>query len=98
MRILTLALVAMLGGLLCHSNLVLARSFDSWLEAFRREATAKGISAKTLETAFAGVKPIARIIELDRKQPEFTLTFDQYITRVVSASRIASGRSRFRPL
>ena len=90
MRIITLVLVAMLGGLAYHPGLASARSFDTWLEAFKREATAKGIGKKTLETAFAGVKPIARIIELDRSQPEFTLTFEQYITRVVPASRIAS--------
>ena len=95
MRIVTLVLVGVLGGLLYHPNLASASSFDTWLEAFKREATAKGIGQKTLESAFAGVKPIARIIELDRKQPEFTLTFEQYISRVVSAARIASGRSRF---
>jgi membrane-bound lytic murein transglycosylase B len=38
------------------------------------------------------VEPIPRILELDRKQPEFTLTFDEYIGRVVSQARIDRGR------
>lgn len=33
------------------------------------------------------------VIELDRNQPEFTLTFDEYVTRVVPDSRVERGRS-----
>jgi membrane-bound lytic murein transglycosylase B len=40
------------------------------------------------------VEPIARVLELDRRQPETTLTFDEYITRVVTQSRVDSGRAR----
>ena len=72
-----------------------AESFDSWLKALRAEALGKGVKAETLDAALRGVEPIGRVIELDRKQPEFTLTFDQYITRVVSKSRIDAGRARF---
>ena len=69
-------------------------SFESWLVALRAEALKKGVGSETLEAAFRGVKPLARVIELDRHQPEFTLTFEQYITRVVSRSRIEAGRAR----
>ncbi len=69
-------------------------SFESWLVTLRAEALKKGVGSETLEAAFRGVKPLARVIELDRNQPEFTLTFEQYITRVVSRSRIEAGRAR----
>ena len=42
-----------------------------------------------------GVQLIPRVIELDRKQPEFTLTFAQYLERVVSVSRQQRARARY---
>jgi membrane-bound lytic murein transglycosylase B len=66
--------------------------FDEWLAAFRAEALASGISAATLDAAFAGLEPLERVIERDRNQPEFTLDFRTYVTRVASQSRIDEGR------
>ncbi|MHA1114332.1 MAG: lytic murein transglycosylase, partial [Alphaproteobacteria bacterium] len=43
-----------------------------------------------------GVAPIPRVIELDRRQPEFTLTLKQYLDRVVPATRVAKGRAKLR--
>jgi membrane-bound lytic murein transglycosylase B len=67
------------------------RSFDAWLQDFRREALAARISAATLEAAFAGLAPLEAVIALDRNQPEFTLDFRSYLTRVASQSRIEEG-------
>jgi len=69
-------------------------SFSAWLEEFRQEAKSKGISDKTLDDAFANTKPIPRIIELDRKQPEGTMTLTKYLSGAVSNSRIEQGRER----
>jgi membrane-bound lytic murein transglycosylase B len=69
-------------------------SFPSWLAALKQEARQAGIRDATLERAFAGVQPIPRVIELDRKQPEKTMTFAQYMERVVSQTRIAEARRR----
>lgn len=66
--------------------------FDDWLRDFRRDALAQGISARTLDGALAGVAPIPRVIELDRKQPEGRLTFAEYRARIVSKDRIEKGR------
>ena len=41
----------------------------------RRDARAAGISAGVLDRAFAGLRPNPRVIDLDRHQPEFTLTW-----------------------
>ncbi len=62
--------------------------FQSWLAAFKQEAAAKGIRADTIETAFAGVTPIARVLEKDRSQREFTLTFSGYMRSSVTESRV----------
>lgn len=72
-----------------------AEGFADFIAGVRAEALQKGISAATLDDAFAGVKPIDRIIELDRKQPEFTLTFEEYVSRLVNADRVALARTRY---
>lgn len=68
--------------------------FQTWLKGLRKEAQTKGISARTLDLALADVAPIPKVLELDRHQPEFTLTFDEYIAKVVNAARIQTGRER----
>lgn len=66
--------------------------FDAWLKDFRTEAAAKGISQQTLDAALTGIQPITRVIELDRRQPEFTWTFRQYMSKLVNDARIAKGK------
>jgi len=66
--------------------------FQAWLGDLRKEALARDISAATLDAALSNVAPIPRVIELDRRQPEFTLSFDEYLTRVVPEQRIRLGR------
>lgn len=71
-----------------------ARDFPSFVEQLRSEALQRGIRTETLEQALARVQHIDRVIELDRRQPEFTLTFDQYLSRVVNPAKIAKGRKK----
>jgi len=66
--------------------------FKQWLQGVQREAQSRGISQKFLDTALAGVRPIKRVIELDRRQPEFTLTFWNYLDRSINDERIRRGR------
>jgi len=70
------------------------QDFGVWLSELKQEAIGKGISEQTFDTAFKDVKPIPRIIELDRKQPEFTLTLEEYVSRVVPKRRINLGKKR----
>lgn len=69
-----------------------AADFDTWLQSFRTEAAAAGISQKTLNEALTGIQPIPKAIELDRKQPEKKITFVQYKKNVVNDQRIQKGR------
>ena len=71
-------------------------TFLPYVEGVKAEAAKAGIRAGTLEAAFRGIRvPNARVIELDRKQPEFTLTWEQYRAKVISDARIARGREHF---
>ena len=63
------------------------RPFDEWLVELRAEARGLGISEVTLDAALSGIEPLPRVIELDRSQPEFTLTFNEYLDRFVSEWR-----------
>ena len=69
-----------------------SEDFSSWLEGLRQEARTKGISEVTLHEALDGLQPIPRVIELDRKQPEFTQTFWHYLDARVTEGRIERGR------
>lgn len=68
------------------------QSFATWLEGVRREARGEGIRKATLDRAFDGLRPIPRVIELDRQQPEGRMSFAEYRARVLSAGRVERGR------
>jgi membrane-bound lytic murein transglycosylase B len=81
--------------LLASPALAQQGSFDSFLEGVKADARRAGVSAATLQRAFAGVQPVDRVVELDRRQPESTLTWDQYRDRIVSQARIDNGRRAY---
>ena len=92
---------AVLGLCLCLSVplTVVAKQktdFEIWLTGLRKEALARGISQKTLNEALEGLKPIPKVIELDRNQPELKLDLKAYLSLIVSRSRIERGRRQFR--
>ena len=66
--------------------------FPTWLAQFRVEALGRGIKQDTLDRSLVGVALIPRVIELDRRQPESTLTFAQYIERVINDRRVETAR------
>ena len=89
------AILALAGAMLAGSAVAQedgAETFEEWRKGVRSEALGLGISAATFDAAFADIEPIPRVIELDRSQPEVTLTFDQYVERVVPESRVDKGR------
>lgn len=89
------ALVLVGAVLACGDARAADRPFPVWLKEFKAEARQKGISAKTLAQALPdNIKPIVRVIELDRKQPEGTTTFDDYLERIVNRARIEKGVTR----
>ena len=65
--------------------------FQSWLVNFKSQAIEAGISNQTLSQAFADVHLNQKVLELDRRQPEFSSTFFEYFNRAVSDQRIESG-------
>jgi len=70
------------------------KDFSEWVKGVRRDAQAQGIAPATLDRALADLAPIPRVVELDHRQPETTLTFSEYIDRVVSPQRREAARAR----
>ena len=69
-----------------------ADEFADWLREFKQEAKAADISAKTIKATFKNTKYLARVIVLDRGQPEFITPFLSYVEKRVTPSKIAHGR------
>ncbi len=86
---------AALAGLLVATPAFAAADFGAWLSDLKAEARAQGISDRTIEAALGRTAPIPRVIELDRRQPEGTITFDQYVTRVINDRRVRQGRELY---
>jgi membrane-bound lytic murein transglycosylase B len=80
-------------ALLAVSPAHASTDFETWLAGFREEAAAEGISAATLDAALTGIVPVERVIELDRRQPEFLQTFADYLGRRVTPARVALGQA-----
>jgi membrane-bound lytic murein transglycosylase B len=70
-------------------------SFQAFLVSMRAEARHAGIADATLDRAFAGLAPNQGVIDRDRHQPEFTMTWARYRALVISDQRIANGRTAF---
>jgi membrane-bound lytic murein transglycosylase B len=67
-------------------------TFEAWLADFRSEAAAKGVSQKTLQSALSRVQYLPKVLELQKNQPEFKFTVEEYLARVVSEARALRGR------
>jgi membrane-bound lytic murein transglycosylase B len=70
-----------------------ANDFAVFLAQVRREAIGQGIRPATADAALRRVEYLPRVIELDRKQPEHTTTFSEFIEKIVTPQRTADGRA-----
>ena len=66
----------------------------AFVAGLRADGRRAGIRDDVLDAALRGIEPLPKVLELDRHQPEFTLTWAQYKSRVLPASRLsAAGES-----
>lgn len=70
--------------------------FQAWVADFIVEARSSGISEKTLARAFDTIQRRERVIELDRRQPETTITLSEYLDLKLTQSRIHKGKKMLR--
>lgn len=70
--------------------------YRQFLAGVRLDAAQQGIPGAILDAALALDVPNARVLQLDRHQPEFTLTWAQYRTRVISPAREENANRAYR--
>ena len=61
-----------------------------------QRADTAGFSTYITETVIDNISPIKRVIALDKKQPEFTQTFEQYIKARVSDYHLRVGKEKLK--
>jgi membrane-bound lytic murein transglycosylase B len=86
------AVFALILSLVAARPALAAEDFATWLAGLKRDAQAQGVPAGTVASALDGVTPLERVLELDQKQPETTITLDRYLASVVTPERIEKGR------
>ncbi|WIJ25689.1 lytic murein transglycosylase [Devosia sp. RR2S18] len=88
---------------LCSVAVSVALSFSAAAPAFANsaefvrslwpQAEARGVSRSSFEAAFAGYNYVPKVMELTRKQPEFTQTVKQYLDKRVTAAQANKGKA-----
>ena len=76
------------------SPAVAQNDFQDCLQNIRAEATRQGVPAPVIDTAFRGLTPDPKVIDLDSKQPEFSLTYGKYVANMISPDRVAKGQQK----
>ena len=87
-----LGLLFILYGFISSSNASQTIELSGWMAELRKDAISRGISETTFDNALADFSPVKRIIELDRKQPEFTQTLDDYLAKRITKTKIAKAK------
>lgn len=70
--------------------------FQNWVRQFRARANANGITNRTFDRAFRGVKLNRTVIARDRKQAEFSRQIWDYLDTATSPKRVKNGKAMVR--
>ncbi len=76
------------GAATCSNN---GAGFPAWLQAFKGEAVAAGISPQTVSEALDGLSYAPDVIQKDRAQSVFAQNFLQFSDRMVAKYRLQKG-------
>jgi len=69
-------------------------NFQAFIESFRSQALAEGITADVYDRAMRNLTPDARVVERNNTQPEFVRPIWEYIESAVSQRRLDGGREQ----
>src|SRR5471030_1510321 len=70
--------------------------FPAYVETLKTQARQQGISQQTIDSAFANVHFIDRVINSDRNQLEKKITLDDYLNRVMPQAKIEQARIQYK--
>ena len=88
-------------ALLCGAALLAAGpaqaqdgGFRDCLNNIKADALKQGVPAAIVDRAFQGLTPDQKVVDLDNRQPEFSLTYAKYVGGTVSLDRIQKGQQK----
>jgi membrane-bound lytic murein transglycosylase B len=87
-------MTALFGGLALAPANAQNGDFQACLQTIKAEASRQGVPAEVAERAFQGLTPDQKVLDLDSRQPEFSLTYAKYVGSSVSPERIAKGQQK----
>lgn len=76
-----------------EAAMLMTHVYAQWVRDLRAEAVAAGVREETLDRSLEGLMPDPIVEKLDQKQPEKSISFDQYLKNVVTAERVQRGRA-----
>ncbi|PXW82312.1 membrane-bound lytic murein transglycosylase B [Nitrosomonas sp. Nm84] len=82
----------LLGWLSVHNVYADTGHFSECISRIGVQAKTEGISDTTIQQVLSKVRHNQRVIELDRRQPEFTQTFANYFNLRINDERVQRGR------
>jgi membrane-bound lytic murein transglycosylase B len=88
------AMTAFLAGPAVAPSYAQGGDFQACLQNIKAEALRQGVPADIADRAFQGLTPDQKVIDLDSRQPEFSLTYAKYVGSSVSPERIAKGQQK----
>lgn len=88
------ATTALLAGSLANPASAQNGDFRDCLQTIKAEAMRQGVPANIADRAFQGLTPDQKVIDLDQRQPEFSLTYAKYVGGTVTSDRIVKGQQR----
>ena len=68
------------------------QSFDEWKQTFANQAIQEGVNEAFLMEVLPHMQLLSQVVQSDRKQPEFHLTFWDYTDKVFSKKRLKDGQ------
>ena len=85
-----LAFALMLAGMMANTED--DEGFRLWVSALRQEALDLQIAPQAVDATLDQVAYLPRVVELDRKQPEFVTSFSAYVNRRINPRIVAKGK------
>ena len=89
--VLAAAMAAMPAGM--TRALAAEADFAAFLSSVRRDAVAQGVRSATVDLVLRQTEYLPHVIELDRTQPEHTMTFAGFLEKVITPQKTADGRA-----
>src|SRR5690606_27449356 len=74
----------------CGNN---AAGFSNWVQEFKQEAAAQGVSKSVLDRSFASIKYNQATIKADRGQHSFKLSLQQFMDKRGAKAIVSRGKS-----